>query len=152
MRTFEPLEHRIEACGSVRGVDCYNDSKATNVDATLKALAAFGERKPIVLLGGDDKGTSLEVLVEEANAHCKAVVCYGAAGPRFFAAFADAPLPSYEAAGMKDAFDLALDKAEAGDIIVLSPACASFDEFSCFEERGEVFKELVRERSRGEKG
>lgn len=152
LRSFEPLEHRIEACGSVDGVACYNDSKATNVDATLKALAAFGERKPIVLLGGDDKGTSLEVLVEEANAHCKAVVCYGEAGPRFFAAFANSSLPRYEASGMREAFDLALDKAVPGDIIVLSPACASFDEFSCFEERGEVFKELVRKRSCGEKG
>lgn len=151
LRKFQPLEHRLEACGSVKGVACYNDSKATNVDATLKALAAFGDRKPIVLLGGDDKGTSLDVLVEEASEHCKAVVCYGEAGPRFFEAFTSSSLPSYEAAHMEDAFDLALDTAEPGDIIALSPACASFDEFSCFEERGEVFKELVRRRASGGK-
>lgn len=147
LRSFEPLEHRIEPCGSVGGIDCYNDSKATNVDATLKALAAFGDRKPIVLLGGDDKGTSLDVLVDEATTHCKAVICYGEAGPRFFEAFATSELPSYEAPHLREAFDKALEIGEAGDIIVLSPACASFDEFSCFEERGEVFKDLVKRRA-----
>ena len=152
LRSFKALEHRIEACGSVNGIECYNDSKATNVDATLKALAAFGDRKPIVLLGGDDKGTSLDVLVDEATKHCKAVVCYGEAGPRFFAAFAPSSLPSYEAPHMREAFDKALALGEPGDIIVLSPACASFDEFSCFEERGEVFKDLVRQRGSGGEG
>ena len=152
LRSFEALEHRIEPCGSVEGVACYNDSKATNVDATLKALAAFGDAKPIVLLGGDDKGTSLDVLVEEASRHCKAVVCYGAAGPRFFEAFTHSSLPHFEAPHMKEALDRALDIAQPGDIIVLSPACASFDEFSCFEERGDTFKELIRQRSGGKEG
>lgn len=152
LRTFQPLEHRIEPCGSVDGIACYNDSKATNVDATLKALAAFGNAKPIVLLGGDDKGTSLDVLVEEASAHCKAVVCYGEAGPRFFEAFAASSLPHHAAPHMREAFDLALEIGQPGDVIVLSPACASFDEFSCFEERGDVFKDLVRLRSSGGEG
>ncbi len=152
LRTFQPLEHRIEPCGSVNGIACYNDSKATNVDATLKALAAFGDTKPIVLLGGDDKGTSLDVLVEEASAHCKAVVCYGAAGPRFLEAFAASSLPHHAAPHMREAFDLALEIGQPGDVIVLSPACASFDEFSCFEERGDVFKDLVRQRSSGGEG
>lgn len=152
LRTFQPLEHRIEPCGSVNGIACYNDSKATNVDATLKALAAFGDTKPIVLLGGDDKGTSLDVLVEEASAHCKAVVCYGAAGPRFLEAFAASSLPHHAAPHMREAFDLALKIGQPGDVIVLSPACASFDEFSCFEERGDVFKDLVRQRSSGGEG
>lgn len=149
LRSFQPLEHRIEPCGSVDGIACYNDSKATNVDATLKALAAFGDTKPIVLLGGDDKGTSLEVLVEEASAHCKAVVCYGEAGPRFLEAFAASPLPHYAAPHMREAFGCALEIGQPGDVIVLSPACASFDEFGCFEERGNVFKDLVRQRSSG---
>lgn len=68
---FAPLEHRIEPCGSVAGVACYNDSKATNVDATLKALAAFDPDRPIVLLGGDDKGTDLSELVDAARATAK---------------------------------------------------------------------------------
>lgn len=148
LASFAPLEHRIEPCGSVAGVECYNDSKATNVDATLKALAAFGEKHPIVLLGGDDKGTDLSELVAQAQRHCKAVVCFGEAGPRFLEAFAHAQLDVLEAKHLEDALDAALEYAQSGDIIALSPACASFDEFSCFEERGEVFKKLVAQRSK----
>jgi UDP-N-acetylmuramoylalanine--D-glutamate ligase len=148
LRSFEPLAHRIEPCGTVAGVACYNDSKATNVDATLKALAAFGEKRPIVLLGGDDKGTDLSVLVAEVQAHCKAAVCYGAAGPRFLEAFAGAAVPTYAAQHMADAFEDALSLAGPGDIVLLSPACASFDEFDNFEQRGDVFRDLVKARSR----
>ena len=152
LRSFAPLAHRIEPCGEIAGVACYNDSKATNVDATLKALAAFGQKRPIVLLGGDDKGTDLAELVAEVHAHCKAAVCYGEAGPRFLAAFAnaeraDAGLPVLPAQHMEDAFDLALTLAQAGDIVLLSPACASFDEFDNFEQRGDVFRELVARRA-----
>lgn len=147
LASFQPLEHRIEPCGTVQGVRCYNDSKATNVDATLKALAAFGTERPIVLLGGDDKGTDLAELVQQAEQHCKAVVCFGAAGPRFYDAFSESPLMHVPAKGLEHALDVALGQAVAGDIVILSPACASFDEFSCFEERGEVFKQLVAQRS-----
>lgn len=147
LESFAPLEHRIEPCGTIAGVRCYNDSKATNVDATLKALAAFGEERPIVLLGGCDKGTDLADLVAGAEAHCKAVVCFGAAGARFLKAFEGAKLPVYSAGNLESALDEALSHAEAGDIVTLSPACSSFDEFSCFEERGDVFKRLVAERS-----
>lgn len=150
LRSFAPLEHRIEPCGSVAGVACYNDSKATNVDATLKALAAFGAARPVVLLGGDDKGTDLSELVAAAQSHCKAVVCFGAARERFLKAFEPARggLEVLSADRLADALERALAFAEPGDVVVLSPACASFDEFSCFEERGEVFKRLVAEHSR----
>ena len=148
LRSFEPLAHRIEPCGTVAGVACYNDSKATNVDATLKALAAFGEKRPIVLLGGDDKGTDLSVLVAEVQTHCKAAVCYGEAGPRFLEAFSGASVPTYAARHMADAFEEALSLASSGDIVLLSPACASFDEFNNFEQRGDVFRDLVTARSR----
>ena len=153
LRSFAPLEHRIEPCGTIRGAACYNDSKATNVDASLKAIAAFPEARPIILLGGDDKGTDLAPLVEAAHRHARAVVCFGAAGERFESAFdaaqADAPqgFSTLRAAKLADALDAACDIAQAGDVILLSPACASFDEFSCFEERGQVFKELVAERA-----
>ena len=131
----------------MKGVRCYNDSKATNVDATLKALAAFGKEKPFVLLGGDDKGTDLTELVRAANKHTLGVVCFGAAGPRFFEAFSEAEVPVFSAEHLEDAFDTALEQVKPGDIVILSPACASFDEFSCFEERGEVFKNLVVKRA-----
>ena len=149
LRTFAPLEHRIAPCGSVAGVRCYNDSKATNVDATLKALAAFPEARPVVLLGGDDKGTDLAPLVAAAHAHAGAVVCFGDAGERFAAAFeaaaaqAPAGVAVARAAHLADAFDAALALASAGDVVLLSPACASFDEFGSFEERGAAFKTLV---------
>jgi UDP-N-acetylmuramoylalanine--D-glutamate ligase len=143
LQSFKSLEHRIEACGVVNGVEFYNDSKATNVDATLKALAAFAPRKPIVLLGGRDKGTALDVLVRTAGEHCKSVVCYGEGGPRFREAFAHSDLPVHAAAGMRQAFEIAVSLAVPGDIVLLSPACASFDEFSCFEERGDAFKRYV---------
>lgn len=149
LTTFSSLEHRIEACGLIRGIACYNDSKATNVDATLKALVAFDPKRPIALLGGDDKGTDLGELVAAAQAHCAAVVCFGAARRRFLEAFEGAALPVYEAEHMEQALDEALAHADEGDIILLSPACASFDEFTCFEQRGEVFKELVAARARG---
>ncbi len=166
---FAPLEHRIEPCGTVAGVDCYNDSKATNVDATLKALQAFPGKRVVVLLGGDDKGTDLTELVDATREHASAAVCFGAAGPRFAEAFraaggqhadcvanggapeADArgagELALLEASHMEDALDTALSYAQEGDVVLLSPACASFDEFTSFEQRGRVFKSLVADRA-----
>ncbi|OUO90069.1 UDP-N-acetylmuramoyl-L-alanine--D-glutamate ligase [Gordonibacter sp. An230] len=154
LRAFAPLEHRIEPCGSVAGVRCYNDSKATNVDAALKALEAFPEARPVLLLGGEDKGTDLAPLVEAAHARACAVVCFGAAGERFAAAFdaaAQAPdgFAVARARHLADALDAALALAPADGVVLLSPACASFDEFSSFEERGRTFKSLVSQRSAG---
>lgn len=151
LRSFAPLAHRIEPCGSVAGVACYNDSKATNVDATLKALAAFAPKRPIVLLGGDDKGTDLSGLVRAAQEHCQAVVCYGASRERFLEAFRGCSIDVAAADHMEDALDAALGMARPGDIVLLSPACASFDEFDNFEQRGDVFRDLVRDR-RGSAG
>jgi len=156
---FTALEHRIEPCGSVAGVACYNDSKATNSDATIKALSSFGSLPLIVLLGGRDKGCDLEALVCEARRHCKAIVCFGEVGPRileafvspFWAAFDAGDLACLSAEGLEDAFEAALGTARAGDVILLSPACASFDEFDNFEHRGRVFKDLVARRA-GQRG
>ena len=153
LRSFAPLEHRIEPCGSINGVACFNDSKATNVDATLKALTAFPNARPIVLLGGDDKGTDLSDLVREVYKHARAAVCFGAAADRFLRAFSENGTDQPEgflllsASNMESALDAALDVAHSGDVVLLSPACASFDEFHSFEERGTVFKRLVSERS-----
>jgi UDP-N-acetylmuramoylalanine--D-glutamate ligase len=149
LKTFRPLEHRIEPCGEVDGVGFYNDSKATNVDATLKALTSFPGRPLVVLFGGRDKGTDLAELVEACKTGVKAAICYGEGGPRFFEALAplkDAGVQVIECAGMREAFDSACNISQAGDVVLLSPACASFDEFSCFEERGEVFKSYVANR------
>lgn len=152
LASFAPLEHRIEPCGSVAGVACYNDSKATNVDATLKALQAFPGKRVVVMLGGDDKGTDLSSLVAAAHDHAAVAVCYGEGGPRFAAAFEEAADSAPEftvvrASLLEDALDAALAAAEPGDVVLLSPACASFDEFRSFEHRGQVFKQLVAARA-----
>lgn len=152
LRTFSPLEHRLEPCGEIGGVKFVNDSKATNVDATLKALSAFPKGKAVFLLGGHDKGTELAPLVEAARGTCRGVVCFGAAGERFAQAFGEGAMPCLRAAHMEDALDAALSIAEPGDCVVLSPACASFDEFDSFEHRGRVFKRLVAFRSQRLRG
>ncbi len=151
LKTFKPLVHRLEPCGVIDGVECFNDSKATNVDATLVALRSFPNRSLIVLLGGEDKGTDLTPLVEGAYHYAKAVVCFGEATPRFLDAFANSSAPQdfscLTANHLEDALDTALKIASSGDIIVLSPACASFDEFASYRQRGDVFKELVAKRA-----
>ena len=154
LASFAPLEHRIEPCGSIAGVTCYNDSKATNTDSTVKALAAFPGQRPIVLLGGDDKGTDLSELVAMTYAHARAAVCFGAGAARFFEALEPGVPEGFalvRAGKMEEALDAALELARPGDIVLLSPACASFDEFTSFEERGRVFKDLVAAR-RKERG
>ena len=156
--TFAPLEHRIEPCGTAHGIAFFNDSKGTNVDATLKAFTAFAPKTVICLLGGTDKGTDLAPLVEAAHARCKAVVCYGASRARFLEAFGVNPetavagechsfdgLDVIVADRMADATRLAVAYAAPGDNVLLSPACASFDEFKGYDERGRVFKAQVRD-------
>ncbi|MDD6786148.1 MAG: UDP-N-acetylmuramoyl-L-alanine--D-glutamate ligase [Eggerthellales bacterium] len=149
LKAFAPLEHRNEPCGSIAGVRCFNDSKATNVDSTLKALASFAPGTVIALYGGRDKGTDLTPLVEMTHQYGHAVVCFGECQDRFYDAFAANPgnLTLLRAPWLEDALDAALSVARPGDNVVLSPACASFDEFSCFEERGDVFKKLVADRA-----
>jgi UDP-N-acetylmuramoylalanine--D-glutamate ligase len=143
LKAFGALEHRIEPCGTVDGVAFFNDSKATNTDATLKALTAFGQGEVVLLLGGRDKGTSLDELVEACAGVCTDVICYGEAGERFFDAFTDSPVARTRAATMREAFDKAVELAKSGQAVVLSPACASFDEFDSYGQRGKTFKAYV---------
>lgn len=147
LKSFMPLEHRIEPCGVVREVEFFNDSKATNVDATLKALTAFAHRKIVLLLGGRDKGTDLRELVGACTDVVSAVIAYGEAGQRFYDAFEMSSVPVFLEPGMRAAFDHAFEIARPGEAVVLSPACASFDEFDSFVQRGRVFKEYVNELS-----
>ena len=143
LSTFEPLAHRIEPVGRVRGVEFYNDSKATNTDAVLKALTAFEERPLIVLLGGYDKGTDLSELSRAVSARCKKAVVFGAAAARFANAFGDEATPYERVESLRDAVKAAYEAAEPGDVVLLSPACASFDEFDSYAHRGESFREYV---------
>lgn len=144
---FSPLEHRVEPCGELAGVSFVNDSKATNTDAVEKALGAFEPGTVVLLMGGHDKGTDLASVAAAAAAASRAVVCFGDAGERIAQAVeaAEGAAQVLRAEHLADALETACALALAGDTILLSPACSSFDEFSGFEERGRVFKRLVAE-------
>jgi UDP-N-acetylmuramoylalanine--D-glutamate ligase len=141
VRTFQAVEHRLEFVRQLDGVDFYNDSKATSVDATLKALDAFAGGL-WVILGGKDKGLDYSVLRAPLAAKAKAALLIGAAGPKIGKALAGAA-PVIESGTLEKAVEEAWRAAEAGDTVLLAPACASFDQFRSFEHRGETFKKIV---------
>jgi UDP-N-acetylmuramoylalanine--D-glutamate ligase len=143
LATFEPIEHRLEPAGETGGVAWFNDSKATNPDAVLKALTAFEDRPLIVLLGGRNKGNEFDILAAAVAARARAAVLFGEARGELASAFAGRPVQVIEAVSLSDACEAARALAEPGDAVVLSPACASFDEFTSYEHRGRVFKDLV---------
>ena len=151
LRSFHPLAHRIEPCGEANGVRFVNDSKATNPDSVLKALTAFQKGTIVLLLGGYDKGLDLRSFSRDVASSCKCAVCFGAVGPRMADAVEEAVVETgsdcqvVRAGGLRDAFQKALDVAGAGDTVLLSPACSSFDEFNNMAERGDLFKELAAE-------
>lgn len=138
---FRAVEHRLEFVRRVGGVDYYNDSKATNVDATEKALLAFdGNLWPI--LGGKDKGGDFRPLRDLLHEKAKAVLLIGAGAPRIAEHLGDA-VTLVNAGTIERALDYAAAHAASGDTVLLAPACASFDQFQNYEHRGRVFKQLV---------
>jgi len=141
LMSFEPIEHRLEPAGEVDGVEYYNDSKATNVDAVLKALTAFSDRNVVLLVGGRAKGTSFDALAQAASG--MSVVAFGEAGPEIACAFQATETEPMLATSLAEAVKKARSIARPGDVILLSPACASFDEFANYRERGRAFKTLV---------
>jgi UDP-N-acetylmuramoylalanine--D-glutamate ligase len=126
----------------VRGVDFYNDSKATNVDATLKALDAFAGGL-WVILGGKDKGSDYTALRDPLRRKARAALLIGAAADKIAGHLGDAA-PLVRAGTLEEAVKAAWRQAAPGDTVLLAPACASFDQFENYEHRGKVFKELVR--------
>ena len=153
LKAFHPLEHRIEPCGELGGVRFVNDSKATNTDAVSKALTAFEPGRVVILLGGHDKGTELEDMAADVARDARVAVCFGEAGERIARALeaTGSGIEVIRAAHLAEALDAGVRAARPGDVVLLSPACSSFDEFSGFEERGRVFKRLVAERIRAGK-
>lgn len=143
LRTFEPIEHRLEPVATVRGVEYVNDSKATNPDAVMKALTAFGSSPVIVLLGGRNKGNDFRPLAEACRAVCRVAVLYGEARLELESAFESVGAPHVSASTMAEALASAESVALPGDVVLLSPACASFDEFSDYEDRGRRFADAV---------
>ncbi len=139
--SFEGLSHRLEHVATFGGVDYINDSKATNVAAVVKSLEGF-ERPVILIAGGKDKGDDLTVLSELIRQRVKALVLIGKAKEKFRQTFAGLT-DIYLEADMYSAVYKASEVSQSGDIVLLSPACASFDMFNDYEHRGEVFKDAV---------
>jgi UDP-N-acetylmuramoylalanine--D-glutamate ligase len=143
VRSFAGVEHRIEFVATISGVDYFNDSKATNVDATLKALDAFSGNV-LVILGGKDKGSEYTILRDSLRRHARMVLLIGSAADKIEAHIGGV-VPIERAGTMARAVDIATANARPGDTVLLAPACASFDQFENYEQRGRVFKQLVRE-------
>ena len=143
LASFRAVEHRLEFVRRLEGVDYYNDSKATNVDATRKALEAF-ESNLWVILGGLDKGSDYTVLRELLSSKAKGALLVGSAAPKIGEQLAGA-VSLLPAGTVEEALRLAWGRAEPGDTVLLAPACASFDQFDNYEHRGRVFKQRVLE-------
>jgi len=141
VRTFRAVEHRLEFVRNARGVDFYNDSKATNVDATLKALDAF-EGGLWVILGGKDKDSDYTLLAGSLRKKARSVLLIGAAAPKIAEQLSHG-VPLIHSGTLQAAVKEAYARASAGDTVLLAPACASFDQFENYEHRGRTFRALV---------
>jgi UDP-N-acetylmuramoylalanine--D-glutamate ligase len=141
VRDFKAVEHRLEFVATIRGVDYYNDSKATNVDATIKALESFPANIHLIL-GGKDKGSDYSVLNDLLRQRVKRVYTIGAAAGKIESQIKNVEVVHAET--LENALRKANAVAVPGDVVLLAPACASFDQFKNYEQRGQVFKEIVR--------
>jgi UDP-N-acetylmuramoylalanine--D-glutamate ligase len=144
IRNFHGVEHRIEFVREIDGVRFYNDSKATSVDATVKALEALseGEGKTVLILGGRGKNAPYAPLIGLIEASVRRLVVIGEDGDNI-----ESQLSGHaeivRAGSMEDAVAKSFEEAQSGDAVLLAPACASFDMFTSYEERGRVFKSAV---------
>jgi UDP-N-acetylmuramoylalanine--D-glutamate ligase len=144
LREYHGEPHRVEPIAIVDEVEYFDDSKGTNVGATVAALIGLGEeRRVVVILGGDGKGQDFEPLAEPVRQYARAVVLIGRDAPLIEAALASTGVSLLHAASMDEAVKLASARANPGDAVLLSPACASFDMFKDYAHRAEVFREAV---------
>jgi UDP-N-acetylmuramoylalanine--D-glutamate ligase len=148
VRNFKAVEHRLEFVAAVAGVDYYNDSKATNVDATIKALESFSANVHLIL-GGKDKSSDYTLLNDLLKQRVKRVYTIGAAAAKIESQIQGATEVEH-AETLEKAVRRASESAVSGDVVLLAPACASFDQFQNYEHRGRVFKETVHSLSRPE--
>lgn len=140
VKSFKAVEHRLEFVARIDGVEYYNDSKATNVDATIKALESFPANIHLIL-GGKDKGSDYSALNDLLRQRVKRVYTIGAAAAKIESQIKGPPVVHAET--LENAIQAATGAAIAGDVVLLAPACSSFDQFTNYEERGRRFKELV---------
>ena len=141
VKEFRAVEHRLELVATIQGVTFYNDSKATNVDATVKALESFPANIHIIL-GGKDKGSDYSVLNPLLRERVKRTYLIGAAADKI-AGQVQGSTELVRSGTLDRAVRQAFDAAKPGDVVLLAPACASFDQFENYEQRGRVFKDLV---------
>ena len=143
LRSFEGVEHRIELVAEIDNVKYYNDSKATYPESTIKSLEAF-DTGIFLLAGGKDKNTDLQTMMKLVKDKARCLLLFGAAAERFEAAARRAGVQQIRlVSGVEEAIQVAKALAQPAEVVLLSPACASFDQFSSFEERGRFFKECV---------
>ena len=143
LATFQPIEHRLEPVLSIKDVLYINDSKATNIDSAWYALEC--QKRPVVwIVGGTDKGNDYSILNDLVREKVKAIVCMGVDNAKIHAAFGPMGKPMSDAGSAEEAVKQAAAFAEPGDVVLLSPCCASFDLFKNYEDRGAQFKAAVR--------
>ena len=143
LKTFKNAPHRLEFVADVAGIDFINDSKATNVDAVSYALASF-DRPLIWILGGIDKGNDYAQLSALVRKNVRGIICLGKENEKIMRFFSEQVEEIKETESAAEAVSLAYEMANTGDVVLLSPACSSFDLFKNYEERGDKFKEAVR--------
>lgn len=144
LQTFQSLEHRMEPVATIRGVEYINDSKATNVNSTWFALESM-VKPTILILGGVDKGNDYSILMGLVKEKVKAIVCMGTDNRKIHEAFGSVVSLMVNTASAEEAVQAAFHFATKGDVVLLSPACASFDLFKNYEDRGNQFKEAVKD-------
>ena len=142
VQTFENLEHRMEAVATVRGVEFVNDSKATNVNSTWYALESM-TKPTILILGGIDKGNDYSLIADLVKEKVKSIVCMGIDNKKIHEAF-EGQVRLVNTSSAEDAVQASYALATPGDVVLLSPACASFDLFKNYEDRGKQFKDAVK--------
>jgi len=147
LKTFVNAPHRLESVGMVKGIEFINDSKATNVDSVVYALGSYD--KPLVwIAGGIDKGNDYDLIKETVKKKVRALICLGKDNDKLKKAFGDTVPIIKETQSVKELVKMALELAREGDVVLLSPACASFDLFRNYEDRGDQFRSAVQELKR----
>jgi UDP-N-acetylmuramoylalanine--D-glutamate ligase len=144
LQTFQSLEHRMEPVATIRGVEFINDSKATNVNSTWFALESMN-KPTILILGGVDKGNDYSILMDLVKDKVKAIVCMGTDNRKIHEVFGSVVSLMLNTTSAEEAVQAAFHFASKGDVVLLSPACASFDLFKNYEDRGNKFKEAVKD-------
>ncbi len=144
LKTFVNAPHRLESVGVIGGVEFVNDSKATNVDSVVYALGSY-DRPLVWVAGGIDKGNDYDLIKAQVREKVRALVCLGKDNEKLKNAFGDIVPVIRETQDVKELVKIALELAKAGDVVLLSPACASFDLFKNYEDRGNQFRDAVRE-------